>query len=84
MTKVLVIRSSANGANSVSNKLIDSYLAALPEADRGAARPRQAPRAPRHPSLAGIGRQAPEGAPSPPPARCRTRSSVKSSTPTCW
>jgi FMN-dependent NADH-azoreductase len=30
MTKVLVIRSSANGANSVSNKLIDSYLAALP------------------------------------------------------
>jgi FMN-dependent NADH-azoreductase len=86
MTKVLVIRSSANGANSVSNKLIDSYLAALPSGSTVVQRDLDKHPVPHvtHQSLAGIGRQAPRAAPSPRPARFRTRSSVKSSTPTCW
>ena len=63
MTKVLVIRSSANGANSVSNKLIDSYLAALPAGSTVVQRDLDKHPVPHvtHQSLAGIGRQAPEG-----------------------
>lgn len=63
MTNILVIRSAATGEASVSNKLIDAYLAAHPGAtvvDRDLDA---------HPvphvtsaSLAGIGRAAPEGA----------------------
>jgi len=62
MTNILVLRSSANGANSVSNKLIDAYLAAhagntVVDRDLDADPVPHVTSA----SLAGIGRQAPEG-----------------------
>ena len=62
MTNVLVIRSSANGAASVSNQLIDVYLAAHPDA-RVVTRDLDADPVPHvtSASLAGIGRHAPEG-----------------------
>ena len=63
MTQVLVIRSAATGDASVSNRLIDGYLAGLTDAtivDRNldAAPVPHVTSA----SLAGIGREAPEGA----------------------
>jgi len=63
MTKILVIRSAATGAASVSNTLIDAYLAAHPgtevvERDLDADPVPHVTSA----SLAGIGREAPEGA----------------------
>ncbi|WP_353230989.1 NAD(P)H-dependent oxidoreductase [Novosphingobium sp.] len=63
MTNVLVIRSSANGAASVSNRLIDAYLAAHPDA-HVVTRDLDADPVPHvtSASLAGIGRHAPEGA----------------------
>lgn len=62
MSNILVVRSSANGANSATNKLIDAYLAAHPgnavvERDLDA---EPVPHVTAE-SLAGIGRQAPEG-----------------------
>lgn len=62
MTNVLVIRSAATGAASVSNKLIDAHLAALPEATVVERDLDQSP-VPHvtSASLAGIGRAAPEG-----------------------
>lgn len=63
MTKMLVIRSAATGEASVSNKLIDAYLAAHPAAT---VVERDLDRAPvphvTSESLAGIGRAASEGA----------------------
>lgn len=63
MASLLVIRSSANGATSVSNSLIDAYLAAHPEANVVDRNLDQQP-VPHvtSASLAGIGREAPEGA----------------------
>jgi FMN-dependent NADH-azoreductase len=63
MTKVLVIRSAATGDASVSNKLIDAYLAAHPDA-QVVERDLDANPVPHvtSASLAGIGRQAAEGA----------------------
>jgi FMN-dependent NADH-azoreductase len=62
MTKILVIRSAATGEASVSNKLIDAYLAANPTAS---VVERDLDRQPvphvTSASLAGIGRAAPEG-----------------------
>lgn len=62
MTKVLVIRSAATGSASASNALIDAYLAAHPDAE---VTERDLDRDPvphvTAASLAGIGRQAPEG-----------------------
>ena len=62
MTKILVIRSAATGEASVSNKLIDAYLAANPDAS---VVERDLDRQPvphvTSASLAGIGRAAPEG-----------------------
>jgi FMN-dependent NADH-azoreductase len=62
MTKLLVIRSAATGEASVTNALIDAYLAANPDAD---VVERDLDRDPvphvSSASLAGIGRQAPEG-----------------------
>ena len=65
MTDLLVIRSSANGANSVSNKLIDAFLSAAKAAnpDLGVTeRDLDADPVPhvRSATLAGIGRPAPE------------------------
>lgn len=63
MSKILVIRSAATGEASVSNALIDAYLAAHPEASV-TERDLDADPVPHvsSASLAGIGRQAPEGA----------------------
>lgn len=63
MSNVLVIRSAATGAASVSNRLIDSYLASLPDATV-VERNLDADPVPHvtSASLAGIGREAPEGA----------------------
>lgn len=63
MTKILVIRSSATGDASVSNALIDAYLAAMPAASV-VERNLDSNPVPHvtSASLAGIGRQAPEGA----------------------
>lgn len=63
MTKILVIRSAATGAASVSNKLIDAYLAAHPGAEV-VDRNLDSDPVPHvtSASLAGIGRAAPEGA----------------------
>ena len=63
MTKILVIRSAATGDASVSNKLIDAYLAARPKAEV-VTRDLDANPVPHvtQASLAGIGRAAPEGA----------------------
>lgn len=62
MTKILVIRSSATGDASASNKLIDAYLAARPGAE---VVERDLDRDPvphvTSANLAGIGRDAPEG-----------------------
>lgn len=65
MTKTLVIRSSANGAQSISNQLIDSYLSALTAHEPAAEvtqRDLDLDPVPHVSSatLAGIGRQAPE------------------------
>jgi FMN-dependent NADH-azoreductase len=62
MTKILVIRSAATGEASVSNKLINAYLAAHPDASV-VERDLDANPVPHitSASLAGIGRQAPEG-----------------------
>lgn len=62
MSKILVIRSAATGEASVSNALIDAYLAAHPEASV-VDRDLDANPVPHvgSASLAGIGRQAPEG-----------------------
>jgi FMN-dependent NADH-azoreductase len=65
MSKLLVIRSSANGAASVSNQLIDSYLAAVAAHDPGVVvTQRDLDRDPvphvTSATLAGIGRAAPE------------------------
>jgi FMN-dependent NADH-azoreductase len=62
MTQILVIRSAATGAASVSNALIDAYLAAQPNAVV-VERDLDADPVPHvtSASLAGIGRQAPEG-----------------------
>lgn len=62
MANVLVIRSAATGEASVSNKLINAYLAAHPEANV-VERDLDANPVPHvdSASLAGIGRQAPEG-----------------------
>jgi FMN-dependent NADH-azoreductase len=62
MANVLVIRSAATGEASVSNKLINAYLAAHPEATV-VERDLDANPVPHvdSASLAGIGRQAPEG-----------------------
>jgi len=65
MTKLLVIRSSANGAASVSNQLIDSYLAAVAAHEPGVeVTQRDLDRDPvphvTSATLAGIGRAAPE------------------------
>ena len=65
MTKFLVIRSSANGAASVSNQLIDQYLAAVTATDPAAqVTQRDLDRDPiphvTSATLAGIGRAAPE------------------------
>lgn len=62
MSKILVIRSAATGEASVSNALIDAYLAAHPEATV-TVRDLDANPVPHinSASLAGIGRQAPEG-----------------------
>jgi FMN-dependent NADH-azoreductase len=63
MTKILVIRTAATGEASVSNKLIDAYLAAHPGA-HVVERDLDANPVPHvtSASLAGIGRAAPEGA----------------------
>lgn len=63
MTNILVIRSAATGAASVSNKLIDAYLAAHPGAEV-VDRNLDSDPVPHvtSASLAGIGRAAPEGA----------------------
>jgi len=63
MTKILVIRSAATGEASVSNKLIDAYLAARPNA-QVTTRDLDANPVPHvtQASLAGIGRAAAEGA----------------------
>lgn len=63
MSKILVIRSAATGEASVSNALIDAYLAAHPEATV-TVRDLDADPVPHinSASLAGIGRQASEGA----------------------
>jgi len=63
MSKILVIRSAATGEASVSNALIDAYLAAHPEASV-TERDLDTNPVPHvsSASLAGIGRQAPEGA----------------------
>lgn len=63
MTKLLVIRSAATGEASVSNQLIDAYLAAHPAAEV-VERNLDSDPVPHvtSASLAGIGRQAPEGA----------------------
>ena len=62
MTKILVIRSAATGTASVSNTLIDAYLSAHPDA---AVTERDLDAVPvphvSSESLAGIGRDAPEG-----------------------
>lgn len=62
MTKFLVIRSAATGSASVSNKLIDAYIAARPDA---VVVERDLDKSPvphvHSASLAGIGRDAPEG-----------------------
>jgi FMN-dependent NADH-azoreductase len=62
MTKILVIRSAATGTASVSNTLIDAYLSAHPDA---AVTERDLDAVPvphvNSESLAGIGRDAPEG-----------------------
>lgn len=65
MTKVLVLRTSASGAASVSNRLIDGFLADLRSADPAVAiRERDLDREPiphiTAQTLAGIGRPAPE------------------------
>lgn len=62
MTKVLVIRSAATGHASVSNALIDAYLAAHPDVEV-TERNLDSDPVPHvtAASLAGIGRQAPEG-----------------------
>jgi FMN-dependent NADH-azoreductase len=62
MTKILIIRTAATGEASVSNKLIDAYLAAHPDADV-VVRDLDANPVPHvtSASLAGIGRAAPEG-----------------------
>ena len=62
MTKILVLRSAATGAASVSNALIDAYLAAHSAAEV-VERDLDADPVPHvtSASLAGIGRQAPEG-----------------------
>lgn len=62
MTKILVLRSAATGEASVSNKLINAYLAAHPDAEV-VERDLDANPVPHitSASLAGIGRQAPEG-----------------------
>jgi FMN-dependent NADH-azoreductase len=62
MTKILVIRTAATGEASVSNKLINAYLAAHPDADV-VERDLDANPVPHvtSASLAGIGRAAPEG-----------------------
>ena len=63
MTRILVIRSSANGQSSVSNRLIDTFLAALPAGDVTVTqRDLDADPVPHVTSatLAGIGRPAPE------------------------
>ncbi|MGE4431647.1 MAG: FMN-dependent NADH-azoreductase [Sphingobium sp.] len=65
MSNLLVIRSSANGANSVSNKLIDAFLGAARSANPALAvtdRDLDADPVPhvRSSTLAGIGRPAPE------------------------
>lgn len=62
MTKILVVRSAATGEASVSNRLIDAYLAAHPAAtvvERDL--DREPPPHVSSASLAGIGRAAPEG-----------------------
>jgi FMN-dependent NADH-azoreductase len=63
MSNVLVIRSSANAAASVSNTLINAYLAALPAGTTVVERNLDTHPVPHvtHQSLAGIGRQAAEG-----------------------
>ncbi|MBC2669677.1 FMN-dependent NADH-azoreductase [Novosphingobium piscinae] len=63
MTKILVLRTAATGAASVSNALIDAYLAAHPGAEV-VERDLDADPVPHvtSASLAGIGRAAPEGA----------------------
>lgn len=63
MSNILVIRSAATGAASVSNTLIDAYLAALPEGTTVVERDLDTNPVPHvtQASLAGIGRQAPEG-----------------------
>jgi FMN-dependent NADH-azoreductase len=63
MSNILVIRSSATGAASVSNTLIDAYLAAVPQGAKVVDRNLDTHPVPHvtHQSLAGIGRQAPEG-----------------------
>ena len=62
MTQILVIRSAATGPDSISNALIDAYLAAHPHAVIVERNLDQDP-VPHvtSASLAGIGRQAPEG-----------------------
>lgn len=62
MTKYLVIRSAATGAASVSNTLIDAFLSAHPDADV-VERDLDSNPVPHvnSQSLAGIGREAPEG-----------------------
>ncbi|MDE1915168.1 MAG: NAD(P)H-dependent oxidoreductase [Sphingomonadales bacterium] len=63
MTNVLVIRSAATGDASVSNTLINAYLAALPEGASIVERDLDTNPVPHvtQASLAGIGRQAAEG-----------------------
>lgn len=63
MSNILVIRTAATGEASVSNKLIDAYLAATPDATVVTRNLDLAP-VPHvtSASLAGIGREAPEGA----------------------
>jgi FMN-dependent NADH-azoreductase len=69
MTHLLVIRSSANGERSITNQLVDSYLAAVTAHDPGAqVAQRDLDRDPvphvTSETLAGIGRPAPETASS--------------------
>jgi FMN-dependent NADH-azoreductase len=63
MSNVLVIRSAATGEASVSNTLINAYLAALPAGTKVVERNLDTNPVPHvtQASLAGIGRQAPEG-----------------------
>ena len=63
MSNILVIRSSANATASVSNTLVDAYLAALPAGTKVVERNLDTHPVPHvtHESLAGIGRQAAEG-----------------------